>query len=56
VKARRRRTRRWFIAYTAVLLAVVAVSVADHQWSVAGTALAIAVLFGLYTLRLWRKR
>ncbi len=40
----------------ALLLVVVAISVADHQWSVAGTALAIAILFALFTRRLWRRR
>ncbi len=53
---RRRRTRLWFVFYTAVLLAVVGISVAGHQWSVAFTTLAIAVLFGLFTRRIWRKR
>ena len=53
---RRRRTHFWFIFYTAVLLAIAGVSVATHQWSVAVTTLAIALVFGLYTRRLWRKR
>ena len=54
--SRRRRTRLWFVFYTAILLAVVGISVAGGQWSVALTTLAIAVLFGLFTRRLWRKR
>jgi hypothetical protein len=53
---RRRRTRRWFVVYTVVLLAIVGFSIADHQWSVAATTLAIAILFALFTRRLWRKR
>jgi hypothetical protein len=53
---RNRRTRLWFAFYTVVLLAVVGISIAGHQWSVAVTTLAIAVLFGLFTRRLWRKR
>lgn len=54
--SRRRRTRFWFIFYTAVLLAIAGVGVATHQWSVAVTTLAIALVFGLYSRRLWRKR
>jgi hypothetical protein len=54
--ARRRRTHRWFVFYTVVLLAIVAVSIMTHQWSVAVTTLAITAVFGLYTRRLWRKR
>jgi hypothetical protein len=53
---RRRRTRLWFVFYTAVLLAIVGVCIASHQWSVAFTTLAIAILFGFFTRRLWRKR
>jgi hypothetical protein len=56
VTRRRRQTRRWFVAYTVILVAVVVFSIAKQQWSVAGTALAIAILFGLFTRRLWRKR
>jgi hypothetical protein len=55
-RSRRRRTHLWFVFYTAVLLVVVAISVADHQWSVAGTGLAIAIVFALFTRRLWRRR
>ena len=55
-RGRRRRTRHWFVFYTAVLIAIAAVSVASHQWSVALTTLAIAILFGIFTRRLWRKR
>jgi uncharacterized membrane protein YccC len=53
---RRRRTRLWFVFYTAVLLAIAGVSIASRQWSVALTTLTIAILFGLFTRRLWRKR
>jgi hypothetical protein len=53
---RRRATRRWFVVYTAVIVVVVGFSVADHQWSNAGTALAVAIVFGLVTRRLWRRR
>jgi hypothetical protein len=42
--------------YTAALLAIVAVSVAKHEWSVAVTTLAAAVIFALYIRRLWRRR
>ncbi len=47
--------RFWFVFYTAVLLAIVGVSIASRQWSVALTALATAILFGLFTRRLWRR-
>ena len=55
-RGRRRRTRLWFVFYTAVLLAIAAFSIAGHQWSVALTTVGIAVVFGLFTRRLWRKR
>jgi len=55
-RARRRRTRLWFVFYTVVLLAIVGVSVATQQWSVAVTTLAIAVVFGLFTRGMWRRR
>ena len=55
-RARRRRTRHWYAFYTLVLVAIVVASVWTHQWSVAGTTLAIAVLFGLFTRRAWRRR
>lgn len=55
-RGRRRRTRFWFIFYTVVLLAIAGVSIATHQWSVALTTIGIALVFGLYTRRLWRKR
>ena len=54
--ARRRRTRLWFAFYTLVLVAIVVASVWTHQWSVAGTALAITILFALFTRRAWRRR
>ena len=53
---RRRRTRLWFVFYTAVLLAIAGFSITAHQWSVALTTLGIAIVFGLFTRRLWRKR
>ena len=53
---RRRRTRLWFIFYTAVLLAIAGFSIAAHQWSVALTTIGIAVVFGLFTRMLWRRR
>lgn len=55
-RARRRRTRLWFVFYTVVLLAIVGLSVATGQWSVAATTLAIAVIFGLFTRGMWRRR
>ncbi len=55
-RSRRRRTHLWFVFYLAVLLAIAGVSVASHQWSVALTTLAVAIVFGLYARRLWRKR
>ena len=55
-RARRRRTRLWFVFYTVVLLAIVGGSIASHQWSVALTTLAIAIVFGLFTRQLWRRR
>ena len=54
--ARQRRTRRWFAFYTLALVAIVVASVWMHEWSVALTTLAIAVLFGLFTRRSWRRR
>jgi hypothetical protein len=53
---RRRRTRLWFVFYTAVLLAIAAFSIAGHQWSVALTTVGIAIVFGLFTRGLWRRR
>ena len=54
--SRRRRTWFWFVFYTAVLLVIAGFSIANHEWSVALTTLAIAIVFGLFTRRLWRKR
>lgn len=54
--ARRKRTRLWFAFYTVGLLAIAGVGVATHQWSVALTTVAIAVVFGLFTRGLWRRR
>jgi len=55
-RARRRQTRLWFVFYTAVLLAIAGVGIATRQWSVALTTLAIAVVFGLFTRGMWRRR
>ena len=55
-RARRRRTRLWFVFYTVVLLAIAGVSIATQQWSVAVTTLMIAVVFGLVTRGMWRRR
>ena len=55
-RSRRRRTRLWFVFYTARPARDRGVSIASHQWSVALTTLAIAVLFGLFTRGLWRRR
>ena len=55
-RARRRRTRLWFVFYTVVLLAIVGVSLGTQQWSVAVTTLMIAVVFGLVTRGMWRRR
>ena len=52
----RRRTHFWFAVYTLILFAVFGVSLATRQWSVAVTALMIAVVFALFTRWLWRKR
>jgi hypothetical protein len=54
--ARRRRTGLWFVVYTLVLLVIVGVSIASHQWSVAVTTLAITLVFALITRGLWRRR
>jgi hypothetical protein len=56
VRRTRRRTHIWFAVYTAALLAIGAASVAFHQWSVAATTLAIAVVFAWLTRWLWRRR
>ncbi len=54
--AKRRRTHLWFGVYTAVVLAVFVLSLVTQQWSVAATALLIAVVFALATRWLWRRR
>jgi hypothetical protein len=51
-----RRTHLWFAVYTGVLLAIGAASIAAHEWSVAVTTLAIAVVFAWLTRWLWRRR
>lgn len=53
---RRHRTWLWFVGYTVLLLAIAAVGVVTHQWSVAATTLAIAALFAVFTRWLWRRR
>ena len=53
---RRRQTRLWFVFYTTLLLAIGGFSVAAHQWSIALTTIGLTIVFGLFTLRLWRKR
>ncbi len=55
-RTRRRRTRLWFVFYTALLLVIAGTAIATGQWSVALTTLGIAAVFGLYTKRLWRRR
>jgi len=55
-RRRRRRTVLWFAFYTFALLAIAAASVATHQWSVAGTTIAIAVIFFLITRWFARRR
>ena len=55
-RARRHRTRLWFAFYTLVLLAIFVVSVAGHQWSIAATTLAIAVVFAFITRTILRRR
>jgi hypothetical protein len=55
-RARRRQTRLWFVFYTVALLAIAGVGIATQQWSVAATTLAIAVVFGLFTRGMWRRR
>jgi hypothetical protein len=39
----------WFAFYTFILVAIAGISLAMHQWSVAGTTLAIAAVFFLFT-------
>lgn len=53
---RKKRTHLWFGVYTAVVLAVFALSLVKQQWSVAVTALLIAVVFAFATRWLWRRR
>ena len=55
-RRRRRRTGFWFAFYTLVLLAIAGVSVWMHQWSVAGTTLAVAAVFVFLTRWLVRRR
>ena len=43
---RRRHTHVWFAAYTIIVLAVFVLSIMRQQWSVAVTALLIALVFG----------
>ena len=55
-RRRRRRTVLWFAFYTLALLVIAGVSVATHQWSVAGTTLAVAAVFLLFTRWFARRR
>ena len=55
-QSRRKRTHLWFGVYTAVVLAVFVLSLMKQQWSVAVTALLIAVVFAFATRWLWRRR
>ena len=52
----RRRTHLWFALYTAVVIAVFVFSIVQQQWSVAVTALLIALVFAFATRWLWRRR
>jgi len=52
----RRRTHVWFALYTVVVIAVFVFSIVQQQWSVAVTALLIAVVFSFATRWLWRRR
>ena len=52
----RRRTHVWFLVYTLVVLVVGVVGLATEQWSVAATALLIALVFAWFTRWLWRRR
>jgi hypothetical protein len=55
-RRRRRRTSFWFAFYTLVLLAIAGISAWTHQWSVAGTTLAMVAVFFLVTRWLFRRR
>lgn len=52
----RRRTHLWFGVYTVVVLAVFVLSILKQQWSVAVTALLVAIAFAFATRWLWRRR
>ena len=51
-----RRTHLWFMLYTVAVIAVFGIGLATRQWSVAATALLIAIVFALFTRWLWRRR
>jgi uncharacterized membrane protein YhaH (DUF805 family) len=55
-RAKRRRTHVWFAVYTIIVLAVFVLSILKQQWSVAATALLIALVFAFATRWLWRRR
>lgn len=55
-RARRRNTHVWFAVYTVVVLAVFALSIVRREWSIAATALLIALVFAFATRWLWRRR
>jgi hypothetical protein len=44
------------VVYTLVVLVVAAAALATEQWSIAATALLIAVVFAWFTRWLWRRR
>lgn len=55
-RRRRRRTGFWFAFYTLALLVIAGISVWTHQWSLAGTTLAVAAVFFLFTRWFVRRR
>jgi len=56
VAKRRRRTHVWFAVYTLIVLVVFGLSLLKQQWSVAVTALLVAIVFAFATRWLWRRR
>ena len=55
-RAKRRHTHVWFAVYTIIVIAVFVLSILRQQWSVAATALLIAVVLAFGTRWLWRRR
>lgn len=55
-RAKRRNTHVWFAVYTIVVLAVFVLSILKQEWSIAATALLIAVVLAFGTRWLWRRR